>query len=363
MNAEQILDHLQNWLPHIHLTGHPKPLSGGLLNQVWRVPAEPRPVIVKHAPPHVAADPSIALDPNRIHFEADALIALSPDGPLAGVAQPDARAPNPLDLDRDAHVLVMEDIGEAPSLTEAIPNLPSPSQTISALGHFIGRLHRQSLGHPQLAADFRNQAVQETRLAVQYRGVRELLQSAEIPDANALGDQAEALGHRLLQPGRCLVMGDLWPPSIRIVPDGIRLIDWEFAHFGNPAQDLAHLDAHLWMAAHRASDWEMRARIETVRNDFFAAYENAIHDSRDRLLTPEVFRDAAIHFGAEIIVRTIGPFSGPGSPYADLPPDHPNIQAAVSIAAWAIRGADEAVARNRFPQDFSPELFSGGPVA
>jgi 5-methylthioribose kinase len=150
-------------------------------------------------------------------------------------------------------------------------------------------------------------------------------------------------------------MGDLWPPSIRVVPDGIRLIDWEFAHFGNPAQDLAHLDAHLWMAAHRILDPEARARIETVRNHFFAAYENDIQDSRDRLLTPDVFRDAAIHFGAEILVRTIGPFSGPGSPYAGLPPDHPDIQTAVSIAARAIRTADKTAARNRFPLDVHPD--------
>lgn len=352
MNAAQVLDHLQNWLPHIQPTGDPEALSGGLLNQVWRVPAKPAPVIAKHAPPHVAADPSIALDPKRIHFEAKALIALSPDGPLADVSHPDARAPHPLDLDRDAHVLVMEDIGEAPSLAEAIPNLPYPSQTASALGDFIGRLHRQSLDHPQLAADFRNQAIQETRLAVQYQGARELLRSAEIPDADALGEQAEALGERLLQPGRCLVMGDLWPPSIRIAPDGIRLIDWEFAHFGNPAQDLAHLDAHLWMAAHRASEPETSAQIQSVRNHFFAAYETTIQDSRDRLLTPEVFRDAAIHFGAEILVRTIGPFSGPGSPYADLPPEHPDIRTAVSIAAHAIRTAGEADALNHFPLNF-----------
>ncbi len=358
MNHDQVLDHLKNWLPHIQPTGDPEPLSGGLLNQVWRVPAKPAPVIVKHAPPHVAADPSISLDPNRILFEAKALIALSPEGPLADVSRPETRAPHPLDLDRDAHVLVMEDVGQAPSLTEAIPNLPSPSQIGASLGNFIGRLHRQSLDHSQLAADFQNQPVQETRLAVQYRAVRDLLRNAGTSDADTLGDKAEALGQRLLQPGRCLVMGDLWPPSIRIVPDGIRLIDWEFAHFGNPAQDLAHLDAHLWMAAHRASVPEIRSGIESVRNHFFTAYEAAIQDSRDRLLTLDVFRDAAIHFGAEILVRTIGPFSGPGSPYADLPPDHPDIQTAVSMAAHAIRTAEETAARNRFPLGFHPDSIA-----
>ncbi|MFP4423424.1 MAG: phosphotransferase family protein, partial [Desulfococcaceae bacterium] len=277
------------------------------------------------------------------------------DGILADVSGPEVRAPRPLDLDRDAHVLVMEDVGQAPSLAEAIPNLPSPAQIGATLGGFIGRLHRQSLDHPQVAADFRNQAIQETRLAVQYRGVRDLLRNAEILDADALGDRAESLGHRLLQPGRCLVMGDLWPPSIRIGPDGIRLIDWEFAHFGNSAQDLAHLDAHLWMTAHRATDLATRTKIETVRNHFFTAYETAIQDSRDRLLTSDVFRDAAIHFGAEILVRTIGPFSGPGSPYADLPADHPDIQTAVSMAAHAIRTDDETAARHRFPLDFDPD--------
>jgi hypothetical protein len=95
--------------------------------------------------------------------------------------------------------------------------------------------------------------------------------------------------------------------------------------------------------------------MDAVRTHFFVAYEAAIGNSRDRLLTTDVFRDAAIHFGAEILVRTIGPFSGPGSPYADLPPSHPAILAAASAAARAIRTADERAARGGFPPGLHPD--------
>jgi hypothetical protein len=111
-----------------------------------------------------------------------------------------------------------------------------------------------------------------------------------------------ALGDRLEQcPGVCLVMGDLWPRSVLVTHEdtlqlepvlpapgasgeGARnanqgntagagprrpvaqvasqlspaaerqwLIDWEMCHWGNPAQDVAHLAAHAWMLHHAAT--------------------------------------------------------------------------------------------------------------
>ena len=51
-------------------------------------------------------------------------------------------------------------------------------------------------------------------------------------------------------------------------------------------------------------------------------------------------RAAAIHFGAEILVRAVGPFQD-NYLYAGLDPDHAAVQVAVETAAQHLRSPDE----------------------
>ncbi len=312
------------------LAGAPKALAGGLLNLVWRVPLEGGSVIVKHAPPHAAAAPEIPLDPARLGFEARALAAVGPGGALAGLHRA-VRAPAPLHYDPERHLLAMEDLGDPPSLERwlltagsqggADPAAVEPA--LADLGAFIAALHLRSAALPALAVDFQNRAVQQTRYEVQYDMAEASLAAAGIPDATALGERARALGRRLLAPGRCLVMGDLWPRSVLMRADGPRVIDWEFAHWGRPGQDLGHLAAHLWMLARRG-------RVFDPWPAFINAYEAL------RPLTAADRWEASVHFGCEILARTTGAFQG-GYLYEGLEPSHPAMQQAANEAARAMR--------------------------
>lgn len=113
----------------------------------------------------------------------------------------------------------------------------------------------------------------------------------------ALAERIDQLAASLLRrgPGRCLVHGDLSPknvllgatpsvipPPTRVVaseagcqpagdaPDGIWVIDWEVAHFGDPVFDLAFVLCHLrCKAAHRAAD---AARLAAAAKAFLGAY-------------------------------------------------------------------------------------------
>ncbi|GIV62316.1 MAG: phosphotransferase [Rhodothermaceae bacterium] len=316
-------------VPGFEPAGMPESLGGGLLNHVWRVPGRPAPVIAKHAPPHLASAPAVPLDPSRLRFEAHALTTLSPEGHLAGLVSEAVRPPRPLGFVPERALLFMEDAGSRPDL-HAWLYAATPAATIreagTRLGAFIARLHARTLGDPMLARTFDNRAIQTTRRAVQYAAVADLLRRLGPPGAAHLAERALALGDALLQPGRCLIMGDLWPRSILPGRDGtLRLIDWEFAHFGRPLQDVAHLDAHLWMLAHRAPNASARRRVNTFRKAFLTAYHRTLEADAPALFDDEERDLYAVHFACELLVRAAGPFQA-GYLYDGLSPTDPVVR-------------------------------------
>jgi aminoglycoside phosphotransferase (APT) family kinase protein len=303
-------------------------LSGGSLNQVVRLTdARGETLVLKRALPRVATAPEIALDPGRLGFEAAALQALAPRGDLPGVAVHGMRTPRLLAWLDHAHLLLLEDLGPCPDLAaEAMAGRLTDGQ-LAALGGFVGRLHGLSAARPEIAPRFDNADVQKTRDRVQYRGVRAFCEQAGLDDPAALGRRAEALGRRLLGPGRCLVMGDLWPRSVLVGDPQLYVIDWELAHWGNPLQDLAHLAAHLWIVA-RARGLDGQRWIDR----FLSSYLEALGPLRRCLLDARLVVDCAVHFGAELLMRTVGPLRQ-GTPLQDLARDHPRVREALGAAA------------------------------
>lgn len=302
MTPEDLPAHLAEHLPDLEITGDPAVLPGGLMNHVWRVPAEPRPVIVKYAPPHVAAAPDIAVDPSRLEFEAEALLFVE-----ARLDAGPVRAPHLYDYDAGTAVLIEEDLGEGEALGARLGAGAASREDGEALGCFVGKLHARTLGDEGRATEHHNGPVQETRREVQYRGVARWLEEAGLED-EGLGAAAAALGDRLCQPGRCLIMGDLWPPSVLATARGWRVIDWEFSHYGRPCQDLGHLLAHLWLAADRAATPEVRAGVEAYRDGFLAGYRAGGGDDTPALLDEETRADTPLHLRCEVLARTIGAF-------------------------------------------------------
>jgi 5-methylthioribose kinase len=340
MTDDEVLRYVQERLPDFTPGGAPTRLPEGNLNVVWRVPGEPEPIIAKWAPPYIAANPDVPLDPSRLLIEARSLRALAAGGSLADVCSDQVRPPRPIELHTDPHILLMEDVGSHPTLGRWLRSDDATSEAAARvgrqIGQFIGRLHAATVDRADLAERFDNRAMQETRLAVQYEAIGDLLQKAGVEDAKALGERAEALGRRLLEPGVCLTMGDLWPPSVLISGRDLRIIDWELAHYGHPMQDIAHFAAHGWMQAHRAPDEPTARAVRRLHRAMLEAYRNALGTQAETLLTPQVLADGAIHFGAEILVRTVGGFQA-GYLYEGLAPDAPAVQDAVSVAARHLR--------------------------
>ena len=338
-----VLPYVRERLGDVSPTGEPRRVPGGNLNVVWRVPAAERSLIVKYAPPYIAADPGTPLDPSRLLIEARCLRALGHGGHLKELAGAAVRPPEVIDLNPDVPVLIMEDVGPVPSFGRWLREADVQDRSARAaaqgrrLGAFLGRLHAATHNDDRCAGVFSNRPMQETRHAVQYQGVADMLREAGVGDADVLGRRAETLGRSLLGPGRCLTMGDLWPPSVLIAPgNNLRIIDWELAHYGRPLQDVAHWRAHLWMQIQRAPSEAVAKAVAEHWEAFLGAYVGALGDTKDALWDEAERRDAAIHVGAELLVRAVGPFQD-GYVYGGLDAEHPAVQTAVATAAEHLR--------------------------
>lgn len=324
------------------------------MNYVWRIPGQSYNIIVKYAPPYIATLPDIPLDPARIMFEARSLEAFSPGGPLAALAQLAARPPALLDFDAEKDVMIQEDVGSGPDLGQWLQadtlDADCGDELGEVLGQFIGALHRSTYLDETFRDAFNNLSIQESRMQGQYARIETYLKRGHVSDASELGRRAFDLGQRLLKPGVCLIMGDLWPPSLLVAGNGLRIIDWEFTHFGRPAQDVGHLAAHLWMHHHRAASARAAVLSQGILDSFLRSYRHHLGHQFEAVFGADGLRDSAVHFGAEILARTVGTYQ-PGYLYDNLSPESPPVQEAVRIAAAHIRSPETTDVLQLLSQD------------
>jgi 5-methylthioribose kinase len=340
VTPEQLAPHVAAALPRLQLR-QPWQRLGGSVNCVWRAAGEPHGAIVKYAPPHVAAAPELALGAQRSGLEAAALRLVGGGGALADCLGSRLRAPRVLAALAEPALLVLEDFGPCPDLAAALCAQPARAAELGELGAALGRLHARSARNPELARGLDNADVQRARRRIQYAAIGPLLAAAALADAGALGARAAALGDALLEPGRCLVMGDLWPAALLALPQGRgwAWIDWEFAHWGRPLQDAAHLAAHLWMRAELAAAPRTAAALREGLRAFLEAYAEQVHGAA--LWDERELAQAHVHAGCEILVRSHGPFRA-GEPYAGLETRAPQREQALAAAAQLLRAPERA---------------------
>ncbi len=298
------------------------PLTGGLLNEVFRARSGSCSAVVKYAPPHVASVPTIALSQRRSAVEAACLSELGPGGSLQAATSARVRAPRLHAHDAARAVIVMEDLGPLPDL--ATVSVLDP-ELGAELARFLGAVHTLSTSLSDLLDAVDNPDVQRTRQRTQYARVGGWLALHGVRDAAELGTRTEALGRRLGARGPSLIMGDLWPPSLLVDGAALRVIDWELAHAGQPAQDLGHLLAHLWMHEHSARA-DRASGFAAFRARFVSTYRAAWEPS------PTAITDACMHAGCEILARVAGPFAA-GYLYTGR-----DVTETVDRAARALRG-------------------------
>jgi len=330
ISPNQIVPFAEKHVAGFRATGDPVLLSGGNLNFIWRVPGTPHNVIVKHAPPYIAGQPDIPLDPQRIHFEAKALQQFSDDGKLHPLKSGHISPPALYHFDEEHHLLMMEDVGINGGFFSG--ELGADHVELSAsLGEFIGNLHQETAGNLWFKKNFNNSGIQQTRQQVQYNGAEEFLVNAGIKPEQKAVDHARTLGQKLLTPGKCMVMGDLWPPSVIIQQHRLRIIDWEFAHFGYPFQDTAHFLAHCTLHRAAAGSKTREKWVEAIARMFLKRYQSTLGEETGLQMDRKEQHDFNIHYAMELLIRTTGAFRS-GYLFEDIPVSDPVIQQIVHRA-------------------------------
>jgi 5-methylthioribose kinase len=225
-------------------------LAGGVSCDVVAVAAPGARLVVKRALPRLRVEEEWLADSARVLTEGRALR-------LAAELTPDA-VPRVLDLDEEACVLTVEHAptGWANWREELLAGRVDP-----AVGARLGELLR--VWHDAAPATLANvPSFIQLRVNPFYWTVAERHRDL----AGRIHDVAE----RLLTARTSFVHGDFSPKNVLVGESGSWVIDWEVAHAGEPAFDVAYLLAHLLLkSVHRPGDAE---RYRAVARAFLEAY-------------------------------------------------------------------------------------------
>jgi 5-methylthioribose kinase len=308
----------------------------GNINWVRRVrrPRAGASFVVKQARPELERFPQYQAPTERIVFEARYY-------ERARKLEPLPVCPQVLHFDERERVLVLEDLGRAERLDDALARGADVAPVFSALGSFLGAVHAGTAGRAS-TGDFPNDAMRRLhgdhifRLPLRpndfplsdalCRRAEVLRQDAALV---ALGDRCHA---RYLEPRGALVHGDVQAGNVLLTPRVPKLLDAEIAHVGDPAFDLGTLIAHalLWARARSAPEaagpplraaWQahQRAAPRLVRFEAVARYAGfeMLRRTIGAACSPAVERDEAAQAVLETALRLI-----------QAPPDDPSKLAA-----------------------------------
>lgn len=212
-----------------------RPLSGGISNVVLRADWPGGSVVVKQSLPKLRVEEDWSFDPARILVERDCMETL--DELLPGAA------PRVVFSDDEALAFGMTTAPDGGTVwKDAKLRGELDGQRAERAGTLLGRMHRRSVGRADLEARFADlMPLEQGRIDPYHR------RTATVhPD---LAGRIEEEVERLVHDRRALVHGDYSPKNLIAYPDRVLMLDFEVAHWGNPAFDPAFLMTHLILAS------------------------------------------------------------------------------------------------------------------
>lgn len=216
-----------------------EPLGGGVSNVVLRItPQSGAAVVLKQSREKLRTRAEWRSRLERIWREADVMRLL--DRLVPGTA------PRILFEDRPNYVLVMEAIDrEHVVWKDALLAGRVDPALADTLGDLLGRIHLRSWGDPAVAAALPDaEAFEELRLDPYYRHV-----AVAHP---VLAGELDRLITGALERREALVLGDFSPKNILLTAGGVRLVDFETGHCGDPTFDLGFFLTHIALKGVRA---------------------------------------------------------------------------------------------------------------
>jgi tRNA A-37 threonylcarbamoyl transferase component Bud32 len=204
-------------------------LGGGVSNIVLAVSSGDTHVVVKQALPRLRVEDEWLAKRERALNEARAL-------ELAGAIAP-GRVPELLDVDRDLCVLTMTAApADWTTWKHRLLRGEADDAVASELGGLLGAWHDGTCGDEEVARSYDGEVFDQLRVDPYYRTV-----ARRRP---ALAEAIEVFVRRMDARRVCLVHGDYSPKNV-LIGEGLWVIDFEVAHYGDPAFDLAFMLNHL----------------------------------------------------------------------------------------------------------------------
>jgi 5-methylthioribose kinase len=224
-------------------------LTGGVACMVFAVRGQGKRIVVKQALERFRVADEWLVPPERAMTEARALELMAQLAP--------GTVPPLIDSDPQTFALVVE---EAPADWRPWKSLLLGQEADAAvaawLGALLAMLHSAD-GEIGSAGSFEAQRVDPYLRTIQRR---------HLDLADEIGEYIE----RLLDTTCCVVHGDYSPKNVLVGDDGLWVIDWEVAHRGDPAFDLAFLLNHLMLKTIHLP--QARAGYEACGRAFLEAY-------------------------------------------------------------------------------------------
>lgn len=228
----------------------------GNMNVVLRLQTNFRSVIVKQSRPFVQKYPQIPAPPERIHTEMEFYRAVNPVGT-------EAHFPKILGFEPAAHLMLLEDLGQAEDMTALYAKRKIGSSELETLVSMLMQIHKtpvpenfpqnlelRQLNHQHI---FILPFLEDNGFDLDsiQPGLQALAQplKEDVP----LKQRISALGDTYLAPGSVLLHGDYYPGSWLKAKDNIYVIDPEFCFAGFAEFDLGVMAAHLIIATQDAS--------------------------------------------------------------------------------------------------------------
>jgi aminoglycoside phosphotransferase (APT) family kinase protein len=256
-------------------------LSGGVSNLVLRVETAAQRFILKQSRPQLRTRDAWFSDVARIFREQETMQTLAP-------LLPPGVVPAVLHSDRANYLFTMShappdaEVWKAQLLAGQVE-----MQRGEEAGRILGCIHEVSAANPAKFEHFADRTVFE-QLRVEPYYVR--IQERRPEVAGAVAPLIEQMQSAHL----ALCHGDFSPKNLLAHAAGFTLVDYETAHFGEPAMDLGFFLSHLLLKA--AKHLGARQRYFDLTQAFWRGYSG----------TAEQLRRGIPHLGACLLARIDG---------------------------------------------------------
>ncbi len=210
-------------------------LEWGVSNVVLKVSWDDQVVVLKQSMPKLRVAADWPFDRRRTLVERDCLLLL---GSLVPGAVPDV-----IYCDEDRFALVISCVPPGGTLWKADLMAGRVDETAAGrAGALLGRIHRLSAADHRARERFADQTVMIQGRTDPYH----MTVAARHP---ALAPAIEREVARMLSRQVALTLGDYSPKNLFVYPDYVMAIDFEVAHWGDPAFDVAFCLTHLILKA------------------------------------------------------------------------------------------------------------------